>query len=117
MKETQHFGGEFRNQTTNQTEYFNFSKLPLRVRHGDNAERVFQPSQAKFNAKSVTKTTFVPVKGERAERCKPLDDRFHKEGAKYCSGFSNESVYKIDFAPRPFPKYNRCPAGVILQET
>ena len=114
MKETQHFGGDFQNQTFNQ-DYFNFSKLPLRLRHGDMAERTFQPSKVKFDAESVTKTEFVPMKADPVEQCKPLDDRFHSEGAKYCNGFSNESVYKIDYLPRPFPKMDRCPADVILQ--
>ena len=115
MKETAQFGGDFRNQTFNQ-DYFNFSKLPLRVRHGDMAERAFQPSKAKFEAKSVTKTEFVPVKAEPVEQFKPLDERFHSEGAKYCNGFSNESAYKSDYIPRPLPQLDRCPADLILQD-
>lgn len=115
MKEVHHFSGEFRDKTTNKTEYFKFWKLPPRVRYGDSSERVYHPSQIKFIAESETKAKFLPVNGKPSEICKPLDARFKNKPKNNRIKLSYETAYGSDFVPRPLPRIDVCPAEMVLQ--
>ena len=108
-------GQKFQNKSVNQADYFKFWKLPPRVQYGDRCEHIYHPSQAKFEAESETKASFLPLNEKPAQIFKPLDARFNKEAPKYSNKLSDVTAYRTDFVPRPFPKPYVCPAEVLLQ--
>ncbi len=117
IKDVYHFGGEFRDKTVNQTEYFQFWETSPRKRFGDSCENVYHPSTAKFEAESVTKSSFPPHRGIPAERLKPLDSRYGKSVPEQGREMVGETAYKSDYIPLVLPKTDLCPAEALLLKT
>lgn len=116
VKDSQDFGVGFTDKTVNQSEYFQFCKVPLREFHGDKAERVYYPSMSKFDMKSETKSRYDKKEAKPAESFKPLDSRFKKNPPLYSRKMAAESCYKSDFVPVPLPKPELCPAEQLLKQ-
>ena len=117
MKHVHHFGGSFNNGYAKQSDYFNFTKLRPRVRHGDKSECLYQPSTARFNGVSENKASFIPLDGKPAESCKPLDLRFSKDkqqGTENNEKISNNTSYKDDYLSWKLPQKSICPAELLL---
>lgn len=102
----------FDGKGVNQTDYFRFSKTTPRVRYGDRCEHVYHPSEKQFDAESETRAKYLALRGKPAEIFKPLDERFHSEAPKYSNRLSELTAYRNNFAPRPHPPRERCPAEV-----
>lgn len=101
----------------NKTEYFQFWETTPRVRHGDNSERVYRPSEQRFVAESETSASFPPIAGGKASKvCEPLDVRFGNKAPKHGHTFSGQTAYNGDYTPRPLPKAEVCPAEAVLQK-
>ena len=118
MKKAYNFGGKFIDQSVNKSDYFQFWQVGPRARHGDKAERVFQPSKAKLASVSESHATFVPLDGKPSESFKPLDTRF-KEQLKFEEKkikMDYASVYKRDFKEKQLPIREVCLAEFIMQQ-
>ena len=105
------------NNSVNKTDYFRFWKTKPRVRYGDSCERVYHPSERKFDAETETQASFPPIRnGKAAKQCESLDVRFGNKAPKHARTFDGKTAYKMDYAPRPFPKAEICPVEAMLQK-
>lgn len=121
VDETVEFDGEKKqqqlNDSINKTDYFQFWKTKPRIRYGDSCERVYHPSQRKFDAETETRASFPPIRnGKAAKLCESLDVRFGNKAPKHPRTFDGKTAYKRDYAPRPFPKAEICPVEAMLQK-
>lgn len=118
MKKAHNFGGKFIDQSVNKSDYFQFWQTGPRTRHGDRAERVFQPSKAKLASVSESHATYVSLDGKPSESFKPLDTRFKEQlkSEKKKIKMDYASVYKKDYKEKQLPIREICPAELILQQ-
>ena len=122
MKKAHHFGGKFVDESVNKSDYFQFWQIGPRKRHGDRAERMFQPSKAKIASVSESRANFITLEGKPSESFKPLNTRFKAlDTEQQTSGdkkikMDYASVYKQDFKEKQLPIREVCPAELILQQ-
>ena len=116
MKRAHNFGGKFTDLSVNKSDYFQFWELGPRKRHGDRAERLFQPSKAKLASVSESHANFVAQKGKPSESFKPLDTRFKEQKKSKEIKMDYGTVYERDFKEKQLPLREICPAELILQQ-
>lgn len=105
------------NDSVNKTEYFQFWKTKPRVRYGDSCERVYHPSQRRFEAETETRASFPPIRdGKASKACESLDVRFGNKALKHGHTFDGVTAYNRDYVTRPLPKAKICPAEAMLQK-
>ena len=115
MKEAHYFGGKFLPFSVNQSDYFNFNKVQPRIRHSDKHERIYKSSLTKFQGISDYKASFIPLQGNPAKSCKPLDLKIKNEERKETKEkLSNTTAYREHYPERPLIPKDICPAEILL---
>ena len=90
------------------------NNISILCRYGDATERTFKQSELPFLSQSVSQTTYVPLKGQPADICRPLDVRFGKGEDQKEIPFANETSYKDMFQPQEIQQPQQCLAHALL---
>lgn len=93
-----------------------FLKTTPRPLNSDSSDRIYHPAVGRSEVESETRRSFPPSTGKAPKAFLSLDERFgNKKGAKYSEKLLDETAYRSDFKPRPFPKAVPCPVESTLK--